>query len=585
MAVRSLIRPSTLILLITLVSCCGCFTPSSHSPPVHTNEVPTPPYSDLSDHQLQLCNEPPTVYHASTIEEILTAIGKLEARSSRSSYRSHLEMLAERLFQKLATSHEIDTILMTLLATSSCHHPLSKTISRELIRSDNPIIQLTAVQVLSSLNSVDADYILTEALRSDYPVVRLEAGWRIASKRSHDAFFHIDALSYKLPSIFLPYMPELFAIEGSSGSVRRLRQLLFDPCEEVVIETLIAVGRHAITGLGPEIAALQSHSPAVLEAQAFALRSCDSEASLTTLRKLAAHETPCVRIQAAQSLTNLGEIGYQSILYELAKEGNPFAVAALGNCPEPVNTSQLTSCERAFRINLALSQLSQKDVRCVEGIQAILSLSDDQVLLSSSSIGHSLSYWDIAALGAFDRAIQQTLQEQSLLAKETFLIQALELEEPLFHDVATTIFSEERIDLYPCLLQLLENQQSASAIHLLEREANRVGAPYNRTFATLALVRLGIERDEETLAAILDFSRKQEERPWRLPLPWINVPNNEEKTGSQHAAAAAQLYITTIQTLAERGTPASREILVQELQKAPQKYLPFVVAALLQATM
>jgi hypothetical protein len=444
---------------------------------------------------------------------------------------------------------------------------------------------LAAVQALSALNTSDADYILTQALRSDYPVIRLEAGWRIASKRAHDAFFHIDALSHKLPDLFLPYMPELFAIEGSQSSLHRLRQLLFDPNEEVIIETLGAIGRHNISSISDLLESMEPHSPAVLEAQAFALRVCDSEAARTKLRKLATHTDSCVQIQAALSLIFLNETGYQSTIKELAKNGNLFAIAALGTCPEPMADRDHQDMSRAAQLNTALSLLSQKDARSVPELKALLSLPDDQMLYASPSVGHSLSYWDIVSIGAFDSELWPTMKEQSLVAKEALLIQTLELNGTSFEEVSTTVFSEGQVDLYPCLVQLLENQRSEATIALLRQEANRVGAPYNRAFALLTLVRLGIETDEEELVNILNFSREKQDQPWRTPLPWMALFHLEEKTTSQQAAATAQLYITTIETLAERGTPTSIEILTKELRQAPKKYLPFVVASLLHATL
>jgi HEAT repeat protein len=552
---------------------------------IPNGELPTPPYSESSSHEITLGDDSQMAFSTATVEDTVASIEKLQVHPDRSRYRPHLEELSAQLFQKLATSNDPDTVIMTLFATASCHHPLSRTISRELIRAEHPIIQLAAVQALCTLNTSDADYILTEALRSDYPVIRLEAGWRIACKRSHDAFFHIDALSHKLPDVFLSYMPELFAIEGSLGSLHRLRQLLFDPQEEVVIETLMAIGHHTISSMAPLIVSMEPHSPAVLEAQAFALRICDTEIAREKLRKLTIHKNPCVQIQAALSLIFLHETTYQSTINDLAKSGNLFAIAALGSCPETLSDLDLKNQSRASQANLVLSLLNKKEARCIPELKTLLFLPDDQMLYESPSVGHSLSYWDIVSIGAFDTALWPTMKEQSLVTKESLLIQTLELNEASFEDVSATVFAEGYVDLYPCLLQLLENQRSEATIHLLRQEANRVGAPYNRAFATLALVRLGIETNEEELVSILNFSREHKEQPWRTPLPWMSLLHSDEKNPSQQAAATAQLYITTIETLAERGTPTSIEILTKELSTTPKKYLPFVVASLLHATL
>ncbi len=528
------------------------------------------------DHQM--------AFPSTTVDEIVTSIQKLQGQQETRRYRAHLEELASQLFQKLATSNEPDAVIMTLLAATSCHHPLSRTISKELINSDYPVIQLAAIQALSALNTTDADYILIEALRSDYPIIRLEAAWRIACKRSNDAFYHIDALSHKLPEGLLSYMPELFAIEGSSNSLHRLRQFLFDPDEEVVIETLIATGRHHITGMSDLLVGLSPHSPATQEALAYGLRATDSEEARAKLHQLATYDHPCVQIQAALSLVFLGETEYQSLITDLAKKGSPFAAAALGECPEPMTCFDLNDHSRAFQINIALSLLNQKDPGCLEQLKSILSIPDDQILMSSTSIGRSLAYWDITPSEAFEKEAWGMMKEQSLVAKESILVQALELNEASFDELATNLFEEQKVDLYPCLLQLLENQRSETSIALLRREANRIGAPFNRAFATLTLVRLGIENDEAVLASILDFSRETDEQSWRPPLPWMTFLHTDEKSSQQQAAATAKLYIETIESLAERGTPESIQILTSELNKSPKKYLPFIVASLLHAT-
>jgi hypothetical protein len=235
-------------------------------------------------------------------------------------------------------------------------------------------------------------------------------------------------------------------------------------------------------------------------------------------------------------------------------------------------------------MNIALSELDQKDPRCFEEIKELLATDEDQILYGSVSNGHTLSYIDIFPVGAFDQSAQEMMQEHSLVTKEMMLVQSLEMGGADFEAIAASVFKERQVDLYPCLVQLLENQRSDATVTLLQNEANRVGAPYNRFFALLCLAKLGIEQDDSALSSILDFSREQDEQSWRPPLPWMSFSKRDEQHTQQQTAAAAKLYIGTIETLAERGTPASIQILCTELGKAPKKYLPFVVASLLHAT-
>jgi hypothetical protein len=580
------VEPKGPVRLLTLCTALCCLSCHQNLPQITSSDtLPTPPFSDLTDHRIAFEEPEAIVCSSATIEETIASIQKLQALPSRGRYRLHLEELSSRLFQQVVASQDPDAVIMTLLATTACHHPLSRTMSYELIRSDNPIIQLSAVQALSSLNTAEADSILSEALRSDYPAIRLEAAWRIACKRSSQAFAQIDALSYKLPAPFRPCLPELFAIEGSINSVHRLRQLLIDPDDEVIIEALVAVGRHHVTGADDLLITMEPHSPAILEALAFGLRSVDSEQSRAKLRLLTNHPCPCVRIQAAISLIFLGEYGHISTLHDLAANGDLFAVAALGECREPLLSTGPKDPSRAFQTNLTLALLNQKDGSCTGGLKGLLALPDDQTLYSSTSIGHSLSYWDVAPIESFDRAAWPMLKEQALVAKEALLIHSLDLNEESFTEIATAVFAEERVDLFPCLIQLLENQRSDAAVNLLKQESLRVGAPYNRAFATLSLVRLGIEQDEKGLQTILDFARERDEPSWRPPLPWFVFAHSDEKQASQQAAASAELYIGTIEALSMLGTNEAINTLTAELSRAPKKFLPFVVASLLHATL
>ena len=549
------------------------------------NALPMPPHADLTDSKISFGEEGQAVCASATIEETIASIQRLESLPSRGRYRAHLEELSARLFQQVASSEDLDAVIMTLLATTACHHPLSRTISGMLIRSGNPIIQLSAVQALSSLNTSEADEILTEALRSDYVAVRLEAAWKIAAKRSPQAFVQIDALSHKLPESFRPCLPELYAVEGSLNSIHRIRQLLIDPDDDVVIESLIAVGQYRIIGCDDLLLSMDPHSPAVLEALAFSLRSVDSEESRARLHLLADHSCPCVRIQAALTLVAFGEPGYLSTIHDCAAAGDLFAVAALSECREPLAADDFTDPSRPFRMNVSLALLNQKDIRCVKGLKELISLPDDEVLYHSISVGHSLWYWDAAAIDSFDASARPVLKEQALVAKELLLVRSLDLSEEAFAEVARAVFVEDRIDLFPCLVQLLENQRSDAAVDILRQESLRVGAPYHRAFAMLSLVRLGIEQDEKNLTSILDFARERDGPSWRPPLPWFAFTRADERPTSQQAAASAELYIGALQALSMLGTDAAVDTLSAELSKAPKKYLPFVAASLLHATL
>jgi hypothetical protein len=517
---------------------------------------------------------------SSNLDEIISSIQQLRSED-KPLYRRHLEELSSQLFHTLAQSPNQDAVMMTLLAAASCHHPLSRTLSRAFLNSSSPIVQLTAVQALAVLNTNEATTFLVDALRSDYPIVRLEAAWHIAQKKIPDAFSHLDALSYKLPAPLLSWMPELFAVEGSASSVHKLQQLLFSSEEQVIVETILAIGRHNISSFEDSITQYTSHSPATLEAIAFCLRNFDTAPSRNRLIELSHHQESCVRIQAALSLSHLGDTSQISQIIDLANQGNLFALFSLQDIDGIIPNIDIHS--RTANTNLALSLLAKRQIECTSMLIDMLDLPEDEVIGISHSLGNSLSYLDLVQAATFPKEFWSTLYEQSLRLKESVLSQTIELPEPAFLAIARTIFSSGRIELYPCLIQLLENQRSEEIIQLLKLEATRVGMPYNRAFATLALMNIGIETDENSITSIIELAREKESQPWRFPLPWMVSPTNPAP--QQHEAATSRLYIEAIDTLAQRASPSAIAILTEELGKAPMHLKPCIVAALLQATL
>jgi hypothetical protein len=267
-------------------------------------------------------------------------------------------------------------------------------------------------------------------------------------------------------------------------------------------------------------------------------------------------------------------------------QGDVFAIYALEHCPDPIPpTFSPQHISRESDCNLALARLLKKDPECLDMLKTLLLLPEDEAIQPSVSIGHALLSWDIVNIGSYPKEFQPTLYEQSLRTKEAILVQALELPEQTFISLSSSILEKGSIELYPCLFELLENNRSPAAIELLQHEAARVGAPYNRAFAALSLVKLGILTDEKSIITpILDLSREKQDQPWRFPLPWM-ARQYVCDSPQQHEAATTRLYTECIETLAQTASCAAIETLIDELDKAPPQYLPYVTAALLHATL
>jgi len=537
--------------------------------------LPTPPFSELKNRSL---SDSEAIYiRTSSIKETVSSLQKV--LSAPHLQRAHLEELCFQLFQKLAESDDLDTTIMTLLATSSTHHPLSRSITKHLLHSPSPLIQLVAVQSLFQTN--DADSLLVEALRSNFIAVRFEAAWQLAKKRSRNSFFHIDALYSKLPEEFHPHMAELFAQEGSSGSIHRLRQMLYDAKDEVVVSSLLAIGKYSISELSNETLSLTAHSPHILEALAYALHCNEGSLARDRLLALSAHHNPHVQLQALLSRIAQGELPLIDIVAKKAEQGDLYALSALRSLPSLPQISQ-PPLSKVYTTNYALALLEHKDPAVVPYLQELLALSEDEILLPAFSPANTHQYWDLSTLYSFPEPSRPMLYEHSLVTIENLLAQTVELDESAFLDVAQFVFQQGRIELYPMVLSLLKNKRSDGAISLLQQEASRVGAPYNRVAASLGLIQLNV-LPEESLKEVLEFTREKKDQPWRHPLPHVFSTQYIEKRHQN--TTSAQLYVEALETLAQSGSESSISLLQKELELVPTHFLPFVVGALLHATL
>jgi hypothetical protein len=86
------------------------------------------------------------------------------------------------------------------------------------------------------------------------------------------------------------------------------------------------------------------------------------------------------------------------------------------------------------------------------------------------------------------------------------LVDALDLGEPYFLNIANTLISLKKSEMIPILVRLLENLQSKEAVELLKKSTQMPGAPFIRSYANLAMYRLGNfkEFDKSTMDFVRD---------------------------------------------------------------------------------
>ncbi|MBS0656074.1 MAG: hypothetical protein JSR46_09870, partial [Verrucomicrobia bacterium] len=219
------------------------------------------------------------------------AIDQLLVAKKEDPYLFHsgvLEELGLAILQQGARSQSTEDVVNCLYGVSIALETRALPVIDKAFVSDAPELQRTALSVLATLNTDQANAMLEEAMKSDYVMVRLEAAYLLAQRRAHSAFAHIDTLMLKVPSEIRPLFAELFALEGSGQSTLALRRLLFDQETDVRAEAVLAVTHHHRDDFLPEIHRLaQEPSSIQQEACSYAFGVFCDERAAASLQQIA----------------------------------------------------------------------------------------------------------------------------------------------------------------------------------------------------------------------------------------------------------------------------------------------------------
>lgn len=362
------------------------------------------------------------------------------------------------------------------------------------IVDEDPENQLIALSFLSRYQNDRSDISIHRAMASNSLLVRLETAFKLAKKKDPKAVGQTEALMAKVPEQIWPIFPQIFAAIGSPEAKKILRKMLTHKDEFIRIATILSLAEGECDDFIPHLRRMMSHhGPAQQEACATALGILKDENSALALLQLSKNPHVNVKLAALISLYRLGRHETQKDIESIAKQGDLFAIAALGNMPGSENAlNKLLQHENMHvKINAAASLLNLSDARCLPLIaQLLLRDSRDIAIGKISSQGMSLS-----ALKAIPCA-QQNFDEDSIAIevslhmREELLIKAVELPEKVFLALADSILNTQQTDLIPLLAEVLENHPTQSVINLLKKHQQKVGAPLVRNYCNLALYRM-----------------------------------------------------------------------------------------------
>ncbi|MBF8263807.1 MAG: hypothetical protein HW387_1472 [Parachlamydiales bacterium] len=475
-------------------------------------------------------------------------------RSFAESGRHDFEVLQRMglvLFQHGIHSDDPAIFTMTLFGAGLSGAAGALDILEKGLSHPDPQVQMIALHFIAKIEDDQTDELLNRAMRSDFLSTRMEAAFYMAQKKHPRAVGQIEGLMVRLPPIFKPLFPSLFALIGTSDATASLKRLLDDIDPQVRIESILNIARLGRDDLLPLLRKRLTHcNVSELEACAFAMGALKDSSSINRLKKLARSSSDNVKIAAILALQELGDRSCVAILEEMARE--PVAKLQFGpksalaspdsiSCKEPMPSSDMSLCEKiepalqssnldceasvttgsrglnvyaisalgmitgteetlaplalskdlSIRINAGIALLLRRDARCLNALEDIL-IADarDLAFYPMPSVGRTMAVWKAvpsAELRSKDPTIDLSL---SLSMREQILRETIYLPPDAFFQLARRIMERQQNDLIPCLISLLQDLRTTEAIDVLKEGCAQWMAPLVRDYCHLALFNL-----------------------------------------------------------------------------------------------
>lgn len=497
-----------------------------------------------------------------------------------------LRKLSTILIEQGAKSGVPEKELLSLYGAMYGGHPFSMEICHTTMTSKSPYTQMATIQFLGSLGDDRGQELLMECFSSPHLQIRMEAAYQLAREKSRKATPMIESLINHLPPPFKAYFPELLAMIGTDEATASLKRLTRDPFLNVRLSAFLTAAKYGRDDFLPSLRSLATHSHiSEKEASATALGILADSSSIPRLKILASDQEETVRLAAARSLTRLGDPSYEKLILEEALKKNLFAISLLQNSHEgrTALASLIYDNDIAVRINAAIALLSLKDPRAATPLlEFLISDSRDIGLYPFYSQGGSLMYWRVApSITQLSKKFEQDLVSLTLNVKEQLLSQAIEFSEPVFLKICRTIFAKGELALVPLATHLIENLATPSANEFLKACSERVGHPLVRTYANLALCRLGIKGPyKDRIYQFVEDNMGRALIEFRPILPWTEIKKTSFELTPQENSA---LLIESLLTLSDEHSEKSIRLLLKLIRDGNPLNRPGLAGLLLHS--
>jgi len=494
-----------------------------------------------------------------------------------------LQQMAFILLEQGARSQDQETQLLSIFGSGIASAAASLDILEAGIKSEHGETQVAAIQFLGKMQDDRSDELLIKAMSSPFFLARMEAALHLAQRKHRAAVGQIESLMYRIPPQARFFFPQFFALIGTSDAMSILRHLMEDRYPAVRVEALLSAARFGRDDLLPAIRMNITHvNVAEQEASAFAVGVLKDSKSVKKLSRLRESAPINVQIAASLSLHLLGDAKAKNFLIEKANECNLFAIVSLAGISEGKETLARLCYhpELTVRINAAIALLQQKDPRCKRALVEIL-VRDlrDMGLKPQQSIGKTMVAFKPIFSASHQPSEFYDVRGATLQLRQQLLLEAMNLSEQDFLQIASVIFESKQTDLIPTLVLLLQSIQTPQCQKLLEKHTQAAGMPMTRAYCHLALFRMGKQGPHEQQIKEWIARNQNSEMIRFQPL----VPMNQRIGDSPYELTpedSSQLLIDSFLALAERQHDRSLDILLDTIQNGNPKNR-YVLAGLL----
>lgn len=461
-----------------------------------------------------------------------------------------------------------------------------KQASKLLANHLDPYTELRLLITLYETQSSSRELVAQRLLLSDIPILQLYAIRFLTIEGSKTILQRIEGLEAKLDEFFLPYIVELYALEGSIRAQNNIRRIMHSGKSRAVAASLLFVRDFHLMELFDDVQSFSPINEEETEALAYALQCIHSTQATARLQELIKSPSLPTAIQAYISLSDRQEAVSNELADKLLQNRSPFLFSFLHKTA--ISTAQMeklwqnTELTYEERLNLALSLLERHSSISLSFLLNTLKESDQALFEPSFSLARTTFFYtrhgmkEIETLEGLEAHYTSQSFQESLIEKIAFFFP------DDFLKNAPSLLLKDSFRLAPAILTALAKGGTSAHTDLIKQLSYTHSSNLVRHIAIFTRIQQGeLKFDHHAVGTILTALRESLKTLMRPSWAHWGFQSPFEDVSTKKLTEQQRLYFVAIQTLAQLRTSESKALLMKEVQEAPSPIKPFVIASLL----